>query len=269
MRLPGHGHRHVQTGTGGPSRRAAPPGRSRRSRRGLHRHPVPAGSARGVGGHHAAGAPCPARRGHGAVPPRRRRRSQHPGPLPRRRGRAGGRDRRGACRAARPARPARRARPGGGGPHGADQPPPRRPRPRGHHRRRPTLLRLRPRTRGLSTHRRAPGRARPATRGDRPPHRGALRGDAGGRPAGRGADAGRPAPADVARRPARRSATARSWPTWRTAYRWTSAWQEALRRTRQFARRQASWFRRDPRITWAASAAEAQELLEQALRVHG
>ena len=45
--------------------------------------------------------------------------------------------------------------------------------------------------------------------------------------------------------------------------------QGALRRTRQFARRQASWFRRDPRITWAADAAEAQELLEQALRVHG
>ncbi len=45
--------------------------------------------------------------------------------------------------------------------------------------------------------------------------------------------------------------------------------EEALRRTRQFARRQASWFRRDPRITWATSAAEAQELLEQALRMHG
>ncbi|MGO9855278.1 MAG: tRNA (adenosine(37)-N6)-dimethylallyltransferase MiaA [Acidimicrobiales bacterium] len=45
--------------------------------------------------------------------------------------------------------------------------------------------------------------------------------------------------------------------------------QEALRRTRQFARRQASWFRRDPRITWASGATEAQELLEQALRVHG
>ena len=27
---------------------------------------------------------------------------------------------------------------------------------------------------------------------------------------------------------------------------------EAVRRTRQFARRQASWFRRDPRIAWAA-----------------
>jgi tRNA dimethylallyltransferase len=45
--------------------------------------------------------------------------------------------------------------------------------------------------------------------------------------------------------------------------------EEAVRRTRQFARRQASWFRRDPRISWAASASEAQELLEQALPVHG
>jgi tRNA dimethylallyltransferase len=43
---------------------------------------------------------------------------------------------------------------------------------------------------------------------------------------------------------------------------------ETLRRTRQFARRQASWFRRDPRITWAAGAAEAQELLGRALGVH-
>ncbi len=45
--------------------------------------------------------------------------------------------------------------------------------------------------------------------------------------------------------------------------------EEALRRTRQFARRQASWFRRDPRVTWAGSAAEAQELLGRALAVHG
>jgi tRNA dimethylallyltransferase len=44
---------------------------------------------------------------------------------------------------------------------------------------------------------------------------------------------------------------------------------EAIQRTRQFARRQASWFRRDPRITWAATPAEATELLERALDVHG
>jgi tRNA dimethylallyltransferase len=43
---------------------------------------------------------------------------------------------------------------------------------------------------------------------------------------------------------------------------------EAIRRTRQFARRQASWFRRDPRIAWAVSPQEAAALLEQALDVH-
>jgi tRNA dimethylallyltransferase len=44
---------------------------------------------------------------------------------------------------------------------------------------------------------------------------------------------------------------------------------EAVRRTRQFARRQGSWFRRDPRITWAHTTSEAQVLLEQALAAHG
>jgi tRNA dimethylallyltransferase len=44
---------------------------------------------------------------------------------------------------------------------------------------------------------------------------------------------------------------------------------EAVRRTRQFARRQAAWFRRDPRIRWAASPAEARGLLERALAAHG
>ena len=44
---------------------------------------------------------------------------------------------------------------------------------------------------------------------------------------------------------------------------------EALRHTRQFARRQASWFRRDPRVSWAASNEEAQDLVEKALGVHG
>jgi tRNA dimethylallyltransferase len=45
--------------------------------------------------------------------------------------------------------------------------------------------------------------------------------------------------------------------------------EEAVRRTRRFARRQASWFRRDPRITWAQSSSEAQELVARALSVHG
>ena len=45
--------------------------------------------------------------------------------------------------------------------------------------------------------------------------------------------------------------------------------EQAVRRTRQFARRQASWFRRDPRVSWAESGTEAQRLLDQALAVHG
>ena len=44
--------------------------------------------------------------------------------------------------------------------------------------------------------------------------------------------------------------------------------EEAVRRTRHFARRQAAWFRRDPRITWSADPAVASELLERALDVH-
>ena len=45
--------------------------------------------------------------------------------------------------------------------------------------------------------------------------------------------------------------------------------EEAKRHTRQFARRQASWFRRDPRVRWAGSSREALALLQEALAVHG
>ncbi len=45
--------------------------------------------------------------------------------------------------------------------------------------------------------------------------------------------------------------------------------EEAVRRTRRFARRQAAWFRRDPRIVWASSPAQARERLHEALVVHG
>jgi tRNA dimethylallyltransferase len=45
--------------------------------------------------------------------------------------------------------------------------------------------------------------------------------------------------------------------------------EEAVVRTRQYARRQASWFRRDPRIRWARDGDEAQALLEDALSMHG
>jgi tRNA dimethylallyltransferase len=45
--------------------------------------------------------------------------------------------------------------------------------------------------------------------------------------------------------------------------------EEAVRRTRQFARRQAAWFRRDPRITWAGDESEAEALVDRALDLHG
>ena len=44
--------------------------------------------------------------------------------------------------------------------------------------------------------------------------------------------------------------------------------EEAVRRTRSLARRQASWFRRDPRITWAEDPAVVAGLLEAALEAH-
>lgn len=45
--------------------------------------------------------------------------------------------------------------------------------------------------------------------------------------------------------------------------------QEAVRRTRHFARRQASWFRRDPRITWASGATEVRRRLTESLDGRG
>jgi tRNA dimethylallyltransferase len=47
--------------------------------------------------------------------------------------------------------------------------------------------------------------------------------------------------------------------------------ESAVQRTRQLARRQASWFRRDPRIAWTGpgSGEGAADRLEQALAAHG
>jgi tRNA dimethylallyltransferase len=45
------------------------------------------------------------------------------------------------------------------------------------------------------------------------------------------------------------------------------ALDEAVRRTRRFARRQRSWFRRDPRVTWF-DAAEAPEAVADAVVAH-
>ena len=70
-------------------------------------------------------------------------------------------------------------------------------------------------------------------------------------------------------RHARRSGIERSWPTSKEGVPLDECLAEAVRRTRQFARRQASWFRRDPRIAWAAGGAEAEALLEGAIGPHG
>jgi tRNA dimethylallyltransferase len=44
--------------------------------------------------------------------------------------------------------------------------------------------------------------------------------------------------------------------------------EEAVRRTRSFARRQASWFRRDPRINWTDAEVGPADLLERTLAAH-
>ena len=61
--------------------------------------------------------------------------------------------------------------------------------------------------------------------------------------------------------PARRSATGSWRPTWRTAVPLDEALDLAVRRTRRFARRQASWFRRDPRIRWLDAPDDPATLL--------
>jgi tRNA dimethylallyltransferase len=42
---------------------------------------------------------------------------------------------------------------------------------------------------------------------------------------------------------------------------------EAVRRTRRFARRQRSWFRRDPRIEWLEAANDPLDVLPSLERV--
>jgi tRNA dimethylallyltransferase len=44
--------------------------------------------------------------------------------------------------------------------------------------------------------------------------------------------------------------------------------EEAVRRTRSFARRQASWFRRDPRIVWTEPGVSPDDLLDRSLTAH-
>ena len=269
VRLPGHGHRDVQAGPRGTCRSAASPPGPRRSRRGLHRHAVPAGGAGRAGRHRGTRAPRTARRGHRAVPPGRRRRSDHPGALSRRGGGARGRTGRWAVRAGRPACAPGRARPGGGSTHGADQSPAGGPRPRGH-------------ARGRAVPSPSSARASRPTRTPACPRSGSprhpRRSDAASRHASprcsRRAWSTRcerwsPGQEGCRARRARRSATARSWRTWRTACPWTNA-----RRRRSGAPgsspaarpRGSAGTRASP---GPAGAGEAQELLGRALAVHG
>jgi tRNA dimethylallyltransferase len=44
--------------------------------------------------------------------------------------------------------------------------------------------------------------------------------------------------------------------------------EEAVRRTRSFVRRQASWFRRDPRIRWTEGGQDPADLLDRSLAAH-
>ena len=50
---------------------------------------------------------------------------------------------------------------------------------------------------------------------------------------------------------------------------WTldEARAETVRATRRFARRQESWFRRDPRVSWLDADQPPETLLRQALRL--
>ena len=132
----------------------------------------------------------------------------------------------------------------------------------------PAVLRVRPGPRGLSRLRRPAGRTRRGRRGDRPAYRRAVLGmvEAGLVEEVRG----------LAARSQGISRTVRQALGYREVLAdvehgvpLADCLDEAVRRTRQFARRQASWFRRDPRIAWSADPAEASERLERALCVHG
>ena len=52
---------------------------------------------------------------------------------------------------------------------------------------------------------------------------------------------------------------------------WTleQAREETVRATKRFARRQDSWFRRDPRIIWLDAGDDKRALLDQAVAVAG
>ena len=266
-RLPGHGPGDGQAVARGPAGRAPPPRRRRRPGRGVHGRGVPAGgrATRWPGSPRGA-APRRSGRRHGALPPGGGRRPRDPRPLP---------ERPRPTSRQRPTAPAAStrlharladARPGRRGADRPSQPPADRAGARG---RRSGLGDRSPRSVRASRPTRRPPSSRSAscstpTRSTRRDRR-ALR--ARGWTPGcwrRFAGSRRP-PADCRAPPARPSATASCWPTSRTGRRSTTAWSEAVRRTQSFARRQWSWFRRDPRITWVEPGADAGAVLSAAL----
>ena len=148
------------------------------------------------------------------------------------------------------ARPARRARSARGHPHGAHQPAPHPPRPRGDDGERPPVLQLRPGPRRPPAQRVHHGGHQAGARRPPRPHRRPLRAADGGRLPRRGPPSARP--------PARRiSRTARQALGYKELLEHLEgslpldeAVDLAIRRTGRFARRQVAWFRRDPRIHW-------------------
>ncbi len=253
--LPGDGHRHGQTDPCRPGRGTAPPDRHRRPVGRVH-----GGVVRGRGPasgrrHRLPGAAGAAGRRHRAVPAGGGRRPAGARPVPR-----------GACRPRRrarhlrPLRPPGDARPHGRRAHGADEPAAGRPGPRGDARQRPAVLLLRARARRPT--RRAgstwwacgcrtpswPTASPPATSGRWPaaswPRSNASLADPRGLSRTAGQALGyRELAAHVTE-----------------GVPLDEALDLAVRRTRRFARRQASWFRRDPRIRWLDSIADPSTL---------
>lgn len=183
-----------------------------------------------------------------------RHRPRRPGPAGSRAGRAGLR---------RPARPARRGRPRSGPRDPAQQRTPHRPRARSHRDHRQALHRQPARTRLRLRHRPDRRRRRPPRTGRADRH---ARGpDVGGRPRRRGAHPGGAGPA---RGPHRRPRPRLPAGPRRAGGECTEdeARAETVRATKRFARRQDSWFRRDPRVHWLSGAADHRgELPREAL----
>ena len=212
-------------------------------------------SRRAAGGRSSSAAPaCTCARSSTTSRSRRRPRPRAPRSSARRRPRG----RRAGIRPAARGRPRRRDA------HGAEQPAAHRARARGDRHDRPAVLVVRPRHRRRTTRPRSTsassgsGSSRPVLNDRIEARFAAMR--AGGlvdevRALAAG---GRPAVADRARR---RSATAKCSRTCEASSRsLDAAFEEAVHRTRRFARRQRMWFRRDPRVEWMRTGGKPQEL---------